>query len=56
MTFNRYWASLEQQHSMKIEKKKFLMEESFKMVGERHVKIKLHPKVTAELKVKITEA
>jgi len=49
-------AALEKQHGIKIDKKKIALNDQIKMVGERHVEVKLHPQVTAELKVKITEA
>ena len=49
-------AALEKQHGIKIDKKKIALSDQIKMVGERHVEVKLHPQVTAELKVKITEA
>lgn len=48
-------AALEDQTGLKIDKKKIVLEEPFRMIGERHVTIKLHPKVTAELTVQITE-
>ena len=49
-------AALEKQHGLKIDKKTIVLADQIKMVGERHVEVKLHPQVTAELKVKITEA
>ena len=49
-------AALEKQHGLKIDKKKIVLADQIKMVGERHVEVKLHPQVTAELKVKITAA
>lgn len=49
-------AALEKQYGLKIDKKKIVLADQIKMVGERHVEVKLHPQVTAELKVKITEA
>lgn len=39
-----------------IDKKKIQLKESIKTLGVHNVSIKLHAKVTAELKVKITEA
>ncbi len=39
-----------------IDKKKILLKESIKSLGVHNVSIKLHAKVTAELKVKIVEA
>ena len=38
-----------------IDKKKISVNEAIKSLGVHNVKIKLHPKVTAELKVKVTE-
>lgn len=49
-------AALEKPYGLKIDKKKIVLADQIKMVGERHVEVKLHPQVTAELKVKITEA
>jgi large subunit ribosomal protein L9 len=49
-------AALEKQFGIKIDKKKIAVAEQIKMVGERHVDVKLHSAVTAELKVKIIEA
>lgn len=48
-------AALEAQTGLKIDKKKIILEDSIKMVGKRHVTVKLHPKVTAELAVEIKE-
>lgn len=39
-----------------IDKKKIQLKESIKSIGVHNVGIKLHPKVTAELKVKIKES
>ena len=39
-----------------IDKKKIVLKDAIKTVGEHKVPIKLHSKVTAELKVTITEA
>jgi large subunit ribosomal protein L9 len=46
---------LENDHKISIDKKKFDLEEPIKTVGEYKVKIKLHPQVSAELKVIVTE-
>lgn len=48
-------AALEAQTGLKIDKKKILLEDTIKMVGKRHVPVKIHPKVTAELAVEIKE-
>ena len=45
----------EEQLGLKIDKKKIQLKEQIKSLGVHNVKIKLHPKVTAELKVKVTE-
>lgn len=47
--------TLEAQHNIKIDKKKIELKDQIKMVGQRHVSIKLHPAVTAELEVNIVE-
>ena len=49
-------AALEEQTGLKIDKKKIVLNDAIKMVGQRHVSVKLHPKVTAELAVEIVEA
>ncbi len=43
------------QLDLDIDKKKVQLKEGIKSVGEFHVPIKLHPKVTAELKVTIDQ-
>ena len=45
----------EEQLGLKIDKKKIQLKEQIKSLGVHNVKIKLHPKVTADLKVKVTE-
>ena len=47
--------ALEEQTGLQIDKKKIVLNEPFKMVGSRHVIVKLHPKVNAELNVEIAE-
>ena len=49
-------AATEQQTGLVIDKKKIVLNDQIKMVGTRHVNIKLHPEVTAEVKVIISEA
>ena len=44
------------QTKLDIDKKKVSIGDPIKMLGERTTVIKLHPKVTAEVKVKIVEA
>lgn len=43
------------QLSLDLDKKKIQLKDSIKSIGVHNVPIKLHPKVTAELKVKVTE-
>ncbi|MBQ8147246.1 MAG: 50S ribosomal protein L9 [Lachnospiraceae bacterium] len=43
------------QLSLDIDKKKILLKDSIKSLGVHNVSVKLHAKVTAELKVKVTE-
>lgn len=45
-----------EQTQLKIDKKKVSIGDPIKMVGERTAVVKLHPKVTAEVKIKIVEA
>lgn len=48
-------AALKEQEGIVVEKKKITISNPIKMLGEREVEIKLHPKVTAKLKVIIQE-
>jgi len=48
--------ALKEQYNLAIDKKKIVLNDQIKMVGTRHVNVKLHPEVTAEVKVVITEA
>lgn len=45
-----------EQTQLKIDKKKVSIGDPIKMLGERTAVVKLHPKVTAEVKIKIVEA
>ena len=45
----------EEQLGLKIDKKKIQLKEQIKSLGVHNVKIKLHPKVTTELKVHVVE-
>ena len=45
--------ALSDQHSITVDKKKIVLPDSLKSVGEFDVPIRLHPKVTAELKVHV---
>jgi len=45
--------NLVKHHKINIDKRKIELSENIKSVGEYDIKIKLHPQVTAELKVKV---
>lgn len=49
-------AAAKEQMGFDIDKKKIQLKDALKTVGTHEVPVKLHPKVTAELKVIITEA
>ena len=49
-------AAAKEQMGFDIDKKKIQLKDALKTVGTHEVPIKLHPKVTAELKVIIKEA
>ncbi len=46
---------LETEHNIIIDKKKISLKTQIKSVGNFHVDVKLHPKVTSELSVEVTE-
>ena len=46
-------SALKEQHNLDIDKKKIIVNDSIKAIGEKTVDIKLHTKVTAKLSVKI---
>ena len=48
-------AAAKEQCGMEIDKKKIQLKDSIKTLGTHMVPVKLHPKVTAELKVVVTE-
>ena len=48
-------AAAKEQLGYELDKKKISVDEPIKRLGVHNVKIKLHPKVTADLKVKVTE-
>lgn len=48
--------AVKEQMGYEIDKKKIQMKESIKSLGMHQVPVKLHPKVTAELKVHVGEA
>jgi len=47
--------SLKAQHGLIVDRKKLVLDENLKALGEYNVKIKLHPEVTADLKVIVSE-
>lgn len=49
-------AACKEQHDIEIDKKKILLPESLKNFGSYEVGIKLHPRVTGKLTVKVAEA
>ena len=48
-------AAAQEQLGLDIDKKKVQLKEQLKSLGTFHVPVKLHPKVTAELTVNVTE-
>lgn len=48
-------AAAKEQLNIELDKKKISVDEPIKSLGVHNVKIKLHPKVTATLKVKVSE-
>lgn len=46
---------LQENFNIKIDKKKIVLSEPIKTLGEKQVEIKLHPKVTSKIKVTIKE-
>lgn len=48
-------AEVKEQMGLEVDKKKVQLKESIKTLGTHNVPIKIHPKVTAELKVIVTE-
>ena len=49
-------AEFKAQHGIELDKKKINLPEPIKTLGTHNVTVKLHPKVSAELKVKVGEA
>ena len=49
-------AAAKEQHKLDIDKKKIVLEEPIRSLGTYEVKVKLHPEVTAVLKVHVSEA
>lgn len=49
-------AAIKEQLNLEIDKKKIVIKDAIKSCGEKTINVKLHPKVTANLKVIITEA
>lgn len=48
-------AEVKEQMGLEVDKKKVQLKESIKTLGTHNVPVKIHPKVTAELKVIVTE-
>lgn len=48
-------AAVKEQLGLVLDKKKMVLEDGIKSLGTYEVKVKLHPKVMATLKVKVTE-
>ena len=48
-------AAVKDQMGVEADKKKIQLKETIKTLGTHHVPVKLHPEVTAELKVVVTE-
>ncbi|MFV0440084.1 MAG: 50S ribosomal protein L9 [Lachnospirales bacterium] len=48
-------SELEKQHNIKVDKKKITLKSPIKNIGEFAAIVKLHPKVTADLTVKVFE-
>ncbi|MCD8361415.1 MAG: 50S ribosomal protein L9 [Lachnospiraceae bacterium] len=48
--------AVKEQHGLELDKKKFVLPNPIKAVGTTNVPVKLHPQVTAELKVTVKEA
>lgn len=49
-------AAYKEQYGIELDKKKIVLPESLKSFGNHEVPVKLHPKVTGKLTVKVTEA
>lgn len=49
-------AAIKEQLGLEVDKKKLQLAEPIRSLGTVHVPVKLHPKVTAELTVKVVEA
>ncbi|EZP74797.1 50S ribosomal protein L9 [Parageobacillus genomosp. 1] len=47
--------ALQSQHNIKIDKRKIELEDAIRSLGYTNVPVKLHPEVTATLKVHVTE-
>lgn len=48
--------AVKEQYDFTLDKKKLLMDEPIKTIGEYTVKVKLHPEVIGELKIEVKEA
>ena len=52
---NEFAAEVKSQLGLEVDKKKVQLKDPIKSLGTHNVPIKLHPKVTTELKVVVTE-
>jgi large subunit ribosomal protein L9 len=48
-------AAVKEQMGLDVDKKKIQLKDTIKMLGVHQVPVRLHPEVTAELKVVVTE-
>ncbi|HKL10167.1 MAG TPA: 50S ribosomal protein L9 [Clostridia bacterium] len=48
--------ALKKEHKLSVDKRKIIMDGHIKEMGLHEVEVKLHPEVTAKLKVKVVEA
>jgi large subunit ribosomal protein L9 len=47
-------AAIKEQYGMDIDKKKIVLADSIKTTGEKEASVKLHPKVSAKLKITVS--
>ena len=47
--------ALNKKHGIKVDKRKILLDDPIKVLGATNVKIKVHPEVTAQIKVQVNE-
>lgn len=49
-------AAISEQHNIPVDKKKVSIQDTIKSVGEVKAEVKLHPKISAKIKVEVCEA